>query len=163
MSLNSNPNTTSDQATLGAGCFWGAEAFFRGMDGVLDTRVGHSTGTDGSTPPARIEVVQIDFDPAIIAYKDLIEMFWTSHNPTSFDQQGDETGEGVRSAIFVHTEEQAQTAGALRDSFNAASARPATTQIIAFNGLELADEKHQRYVEKNGHSACSVSGSHSAA
>lgn len=162
MSLNSKPNVTGDQTTLGAGCFWGAEAFFRGMDGVLDTRVGHSTGSDGSTPPARIEVVQIDFDPAVITYKELIEMFWTSHNPTSHDKQGDETGEGVRSAIFVHTEEQAETARALRDSFNAASARPATTQIIPFNGLELADEKHQRYLEKNGHSACSVSGSHSA-
>jgi len=109
-----------EQTTLGAGCFWGAEAFFRGMDGVIDTRVGHSTGTDGSTAPARIEVVQIDFDPAIISYHDLIEMFWTSHNPTTFDQQGDETGEGVRSAIFVHSAEQTAIAHALRDRFASA-------------------------------------------
>lgn len=145
-----------DQATFGAGCFWGAEAFFRAIEGVSDTRVGHSTGTDGTTAPGRIEVVQVDFDPAVVSYRSLIELFWQSHDPTSLDRQGDETGEGVRSAIFVHTEAQAAEANELKASFNVSSIAPATTQVIPYEMLELAEEKHQRYVEKNGSHACAV-------
>ncbi|GLU27398.1 peptide-methionine (S)-S-oxide reductase MsrA [Brucella sp. NBRC 12950] len=145
-----------EQATFGAGCFWGAEAFFREIDGVIDTRVGHSSGTDGSTTAARIEVVQIDFDPQVLSYDALIRFFWDSHDPTSLDRQGEETGEGVRSAIFVHSSAQANEAGRLRDVFNATSLKPATTQIIPFKGLEIADEKQQRYLEKNSAATCSV-------
>jgi len=146
---------TIEHATFGAGCFWGSEAFFREVEGVVDARVGHSTGTDGTTPPARIEVVQVDFDPAVVSYEELIGLFWRSHDPTSVDRQGDETGEGVRSAIFVHSEEQAASAAAMRARFDSTSPRPAATQIIQFDGIDLASEEHQRYVEKNGH-ACSV-------
>ena len=145
-----------EQATFGAGCFWGSEAFFREIDGVIDCRVGHATGTDGSTPAGRIEVVQIDFDPTVVAYADLVKFFWDSHDPTSFDRQGDETGEGVRSAIFVHSAEQATTAKCLRDAFNATSPKPAATQIIVFEHLELDAEEQQRYIEKNGAHACSL-------
>lgn len=147
-----------EQATFGAGCFWGAEAFFREIEGVLDTRVGYSSGTDGTTPVGRIEVVQVDFDPSIVAYDKLIEFFWASHDPTSIDRQGTETGESVRSAIFVHDDAQAADADTLRNRFNSSSPRPSVTQIIRFHALELADEKHQRYVEKNGHTACSLPG-----
>ncbi|MFT4182454.1 MAG: peptide-methionine (S)-S-oxide reductase MsrA [Rhizobium sp.] len=146
---------TTEQATFGAGCFWGAEAFFREVEGVIDTRVGHSTGTDGTTAPARIEVVQVDFNPGLVAYEDLVDLFWRSHDPTSFDRQGDETGESVRSAIFVHSQAQARSAENLRARFNSTSTQPSTTQIIPFEGIELATEEHQRYVEKNGH-ACSI-------
>lgn len=147
-----------EQATFGAGCFWGAEAFFREIDGVVDSRVGHSSGTDGTTSIGRIEVVQVDFDPQTVSYEDLVNFFWASHDPTSFDRQGDDEGEGVRSAVFVHSDAQAEQAKRLRDAFNATSSKPATTQIIAFDSLELADEKHQRYIEKNGAHACSTSG-----
>ena len=147
---------TISQATFGAGCFWGAEEYFRSISGVVDTRVGFSTGSDGSTPPARIEVVQVDFDPAVVSYKLLIELFWKSHDPTLLDRQGHETGEAVRSAIFVHTPDQLEQANELKSGFNAWSAQPATTQIIQYGSLELADERHQRYVEKNGPRACSV-------
>ncbi|MDM9648373.1 peptide-methionine (S)-S-oxide reductase MsrA [Rhizobium sp. S163] len=143
-------------ATFGAGCFWGSEAYFRGIDGVIDTRVGHSTGTDGSTDPGRIEVVQVDFDPTVLSYRTLIELFWKSHDPTAFDRQGDEAGEGVRSAIFTHDSQQYSAATELKAHFNANSPLPATTQVIPFVELELADEKHQRYVEKNGYHACSI-------
>jgi peptide-methionine (S)-S-oxide reductase len=146
---------TIEHATFGAGCFWGSEAFFREVEGVVDARVGHSTGTDGTTPPARIEVVQVDFDPAVVSYEELIGLFWQSHDPTSVDRQGDETGEGVRSAIFVHSKDQAASAVAMRARFDSTSPRPAATQVIQFNGIELASEEHQRYVEKNGH-ACSL-------
>ncbi|WP_082530225.1 peptide-methionine (S)-S-oxide reductase [Rhizobium sp. Root1203] len=77
-----------EQATFGAGCFWGSEAFFRAVEGVVDARVGHATGTDGSTAPGRIEVVQIDFDPSVVSYRELVELFWTSHDPTAVDRQG---------------------------------------------------------------------------
>jgi len=150
------PSMPIDQATFGAGCFWGSEAYFRAIDGVTDARVGHSTGTDGSTPAGRIEVVQLDFDPEVVSYQSLIELFWKSHDPTAFDRQRDEIGEGVRSAIFVHSDEQAAIAESLKASFNQNSTAPATTQIIRYESLELADEKHQRYIEKNGHHACSV-------
>ena len=148
---------SNQQATFGAGCFWGSEAYFRAIDGVTDARVGHSTGTDGSTAPGRIEVVQVDFDPTIVSYRTLIELFWKSHDPTSLDRQGDEVGEGVRSAIFTHDNQQFSEASELKASFNSSSPLPATTQVIPFIALELADEKHQRYVEKNGHHACSIS------
>nr|WP_082529930.1 peptide-methionine (S)-S-oxide reductase [Rhizobium sp. Root1203] len=114
------------------------------MEGVLDTRVGHATGTDGSTHPGRIEVVQVDFDPSLVSYAKLIDLFWLGHDPLSFDRQGDETGEGVRSAIFFHTPEQEEAAKNLRATFNSTSPSPATTQIIPYDGLELADGKHQR-------------------
>ncbi|EPE96340.1 peptide-methionine (S)-S-oxide reductase MsrA [Rhizobium grahamii] len=146
----------TQQATFGAGCFWGAEAYFREIEGVIDTRVGHATGTDGSTRPGRIEVVQVEFDPSVVSYAKLIDLFWLGHDPLSFDRQGEESGEGVRSAIFFHTTEQEEAAKSLRAAFNSTSPSPATTQIIQYEGLELADDKHQRYVEKNGHQACSV-------
>ena len=147
---------STSQATFGAGCFWGAEEYFRAVEGVIDSRVGFSTGSDGSTKPGRIEVVQLDFDPSVVSYQELIELFWKGHDPTSLDKQGDETGEGVRSAIFVHTDVQAEEASNLKARFNETSSSPATTQIIRYEGLELADEKHQRYVEKNGQQACSI-------
>jgi peptide-methionine (S)-S-oxide reductase len=145
-----------NQATFGAGCYWGSEAYFRGIEGVVDTRVGHSTGTDGSTPLGRVEVVQVDFDPSVITYKTLVDLFWKSHDPTSRDRQGDEIGEGVRSAIFVHDHAQAAQAAERKEAFDSTSPCPATTQVIRYAGLELADEKNQRYVEKNGHHACTI-------
>ncbi|GHU26424.1 peptide methionine sulfoxide reductase MsrA [Betaproteobacteria bacterium] len=145
-----------EQATFGAGCFWGSEAFFLEVEGVVNSRVGYSSGSDGTTKPARIEVVQVDFDPAVVSYTTLVEKFWQSHDPTSFDRQGKESGESVRSAIFVHSGEQASLAQAAREKFNQGSPRPAATQIIPFEALELAGEEHQRYVEKHGYDACAV-------
>ncbi|MDR2113264.1 MAG: peptide-methionine (S)-S-oxide reductase MsrA [Candidatus Accumulibacter sp.] len=145
-----------EQATFGAGCFWGAEAFFREAEGVVDARVGHATGSDGSTPSARIEVVQVDFDPSRVSYETLVNLFWQCHDPTSFDRQGDETGESVRSAIFTHSAKQAEIAERLRANFGRNSEKPAVTQIIAYVGMELAAEEHQRYIEKNGGHACVV-------
>jgi peptide-methionine (S)-S-oxide reductase len=147
---------TTEKATFGAGCYWGAEAYFRSIDGVTDTRVGYATGSDGSTAAARIEVVQVEFDPSIVSYEALIDLFWRSHDPTSQDRQGTEVGEGVRSAIFVHSPDQAEKASHHRAVFNQTSPSAATTQIISYTDFELADEKHQRYVEKNGQHACSI-------
>jgi len=145
-----------NQATFGSGCFWGAEAFFRDINGVIDTRVGYCCGSDGTTPAGRIEVVQIDFDPALVTFSQLLEFFWISHDPTSQDKQGNETGEAVRSAIFFHTAEQENLARLKKQQFSQKSDKPSVTQIIAFSEFELADEKHQQYVQKNGQHACFV-------
>lgn len=147
---------TIEKATFGAGCFWGVEAFFREVRGIVDARVGYATGTDGTTPPARIEVVQVDFDPAIVSYGHLVDLFWTVHDPMSFDRQGDETGESVRSAVFTHSEQQASIAKAAKTRFDESSPCPAATQIIPYGHFELADEKHQQFIRKNGGHACAI-------
>jgi peptide-methionine (S)-S-oxide reductase len=142
-------------ATFGAGCFWGAETFFREIAGVYDTRVGYAVGSDGTTRPARIEVVQVDFDPAIVTYEALVDFFWQSHDPTSLDKQGNDVGEAVRSAIFVHDELQAMAAIARRERFNVESGRRSVTQVIPFDVFELAAEHHQQYELKNG-ATCAI-------
>lgn len=147
---------TTQQATFGAGCFWGVEAFFRDIEGVIDTRVGHALGIEDGEPPVRVEVVQIDFDPATVSYEALLDLFWEMHDPTSLDRQGEETGQGVRSSIFAHSEEQAAAAEASKARFNARTSKQAVTFIYAYGPFELADEAQQRYLEKNGGHACRV-------
>ncbi|MGA7812033.1 peptide-methionine (S)-S-oxide reductase MsrA [Caballeronia sp.] len=97
-----------EQATFGAGCFWGAEAAFRKLPGVVDTRVGFAVGTGPGA--SRIEVVQVDFSPETLTLGTLIEHFWELHDPTSVDRQGDDVGTKYRSAIFVTSTRQAETA-----------------------------------------------------
>ncbi len=94
----------SEQATFGAGCFWGAEASFRVLPGVLDTRVGFARSDLGDA--TLIEVVQVDFDPRLISYSRLVEHFWTLHDPTSVDGQGADVGAKYRSALFFNSAEQ---------------------------------------------------------
>jgi peptide-methionine (S)-S-oxide reductase len=97
-----------EQATFGAGCFWGAEASFRELPGVFDSRVGFARSTKGEA--TLIEVVQVDFDARVITYSSLIEHFWTLHDPTSIDRQGADVGEKYRSALFFSSAQQAQLA-----------------------------------------------------
>lgn len=97
-----------EQATFGAGCFWRAEAAFRSLPGVLDSRVGFARSVRGESE--LIEVVQVDFDSKVISYSRLIEHFWTLHDPTSFDRQGADVGVKYRSALFFGTAQQAQLA-----------------------------------------------------
>ena len=102
------------QATFGAGCFWGIEAEFRQMSGVIDTAVGYSGGhcanlsyedvCEGGTGHA--EVVQVTYDPAKVAYEQLLEVFWTSHDPTQLNRQGPDVGEQYRSVIFYHDDDR---------------------------------------------------------
>lgn len=148
--------TTREQATFGAGCFWGVEAFFREVGGVLDTRVGHALGVQGTAHPARVEVVQVDFDPAVVTYDALLDLFWTMHDPTSLDRQGEESGQSVRSSIFAHSERQAAQALASKARYDASNARQAVTYIYPFGPFELAGEEHQQYLQKHGKQACRV-------
>ncbi|HXZ08200.1 MAG TPA: peptide-methionine (S)-S-oxide reductase MsrA [Paraburkholderia sp.] len=145
-----------EQATFGAGCFWGAEAAFRALPGVVDTRVGFAAQAGGEG--VQIEVVQVDFSPSQLSFSALIERFWELHDPTSVDRQGQYSGAKYRSAIFITSDQQE---GAARAAISQADAshrftRPIATVVLPLGQFELASEDDQRYLEKHGSSACSL-------
>lgn len=151
MSIN-----TLQQATFGAGCFWGAEAAFQSQNGVLDSRVGYARSTDGTSP--WVEVVQVDFDPLQISYDELLSLFWTIHDPSSIDKQGNDVGEKYRSVIFTHSEAQVNNAIASKKLLEQLQyqGKPIVTVIAPLSEFQLADEKDQHYVQKHGAGACSI-------
>lgn len=145
-------------ATFAAGCFWGVEARFRKLDGVLDTRVGYTGGQTlnpdyksvcrGDTGHA--EAIEVEFDPAIIPYHQLLDFFWQIHNPTTLNRQGPDIGSQYRSAVFFHDEEQRLTAEKLKSELNQGpyADRPVVTEITAAGTFYPAEDYHQRYIEK---------------
>lgn len=145
-----------EQATFGAGCFWGAEASFRALSGVLDSRVGYASPKGGES--VSIEVVQVDFDARVITYSRLIEHFWTLHDPTSVDRQGADVGVKYRSALFINSDRQADDARVAKQQLDIAGhlGKPVATVIVPLGEFQLAGEEHQRYVEKHGGSSCSI-------
>ncbi|MEX5688743.1 MULTISPECIES: peptide-methionine (S)-S-oxide reductase MsrA [Pseudomonas] len=145
-----------EQATFGAGCFWGAEASFRALPGVLDSRVGFARSTRSDS--ALIEVVQVDFDAKVISYSRLIEHFWVLHDPTSFDHQGADVGVKYRSALFFSSAQQAQLALVAKQRLDASGqlGKPIATVIVPLGEFQLAEEEQQRYLEKHGASSCSL-------
>jgi peptide-methionine (S)-S-oxide reductase len=145
-----------EQATFGAGCFWGAEAAYRSLSGVIDTRVGFASQAGDNA--VRIEVVQIDFAPAQVPFSALIEHFWGLHDPTSVDRQGEYSGVKYRSAIFVASAEQEAVARdvLLRVQTSGRFARPIATVIQPLGHFELASDDDQRYIERHGLSTCAL-------
>ena len=153
------------QATFGAGCFWGIEAEFRQMAGVIDTTVGYSGGRcanpsyedvcEGGTGHA--EVVQVTYDPAKVAYEQLLEVFWTSHDPTQLNRQGPDVGEQYRSVIFYHDDDQKTEAEESKRLFEKLGRfrRPIVTQILPAMPFYRAEEYHQQYLKKRGAESCS--------
>ncbi len=148
------------RATLAAGCFWGVEAAFRRVPGVTGTCVGYTGGTlanptyrdvcTGRTGHA--EAVQVDYDPSVVSYDALLDVFWGAHDPTQLDRQGRDVGEQYRSAIFCHDPEQ-QAAALKSKQALAASGRfrkPILTEIAAAPTFWMAEDYHQQYVEKRG-------------
>ena len=147
-------------ATFAAGCFWGVEAKFRKLDGVIDTMVGY-TGGHVEDPNYRqvctdttghAEAVQIQFDPQKITYQQLVEAFYQVHNPTTPNRQGPDFGSQYRSAIFYHTDAQkeiAETVTAFVDS-SGEFKHPVVTEIKPASIFYKAEEYHQRYYEKHG-------------
>ena len=147
-------------ATFAAGCFWGVEAKFRQLEGVIDTRVGYTGGqTDapdykqvctGQTGHA--EAIQIQFDPNIIAYETLLAFFWKMHDPTTLNRQGPDVGSQYRSAIFTHSDEQHAVAKALKTQLNQTfyQLQPIITEITEAVKFYDAEEYHQCYLEKKG-------------
>ena len=151
-------------ATLAAGCFWGVETQFRQVTGITATRVGYSGGTtknpdyksvcSGETGHA--EVIEITFDPTIISFEKLLELFWHMHNPTTLNRQGPDFGSQYRSAIFYHDEQQQQQAIASKQTLNDAKvySDPVVTEITAASTFYPAEEYHQCYLEKKGLGSC---------
>jgi peptide-methionine (S)-S-oxide reductase len=151
-------------ATFAAGCFWGVEAAFREIEGVVDTRVGYTGGTivdpsyeqvcSGNTGHA--ESVEVWFDPKLISYSELLATFWTIHDPTSLNRQGWDFGSQYRSAIFFHDAEQERQAIASRDAHQGSRSRPIVTEIVSAPDFYDAEDYHQRYFERNGGAVCAT-------
>ncbi len=151
-------------ATFAAGCFWGVEAQFRQLDGVLSTRVGYMGGhidapdyklvCTGTTGHA--EVVEVTYAPDIISFSDLLALFWKIHDPTTLNRQGPDIGSQYRSAIFFHNKPQREMAeNSKRDRSKARyHSDPIVTEISPVGTFWPAEDYHQCYLEKKGLGAC---------
>jgi peptide-methionine (S)-S-oxide reductase len=160
-------NEQYERATFAAGCFWGVEAAFRHVPGVIDTAVGYAGGSvpdptyervcEGTTGHA--ESVSILFDPTIISYEKLLDIFWKSHDPTQLNRQGPDVGTNYRSAIFCHSPEQKAAAEASRDRLQDSGkygGRKIVTEIVPAEKFWPAEEYHQQYYEKCGRGYCAT-------
>jgi peptide-methionine (S)-S-oxide reductase len=153
-------------ATFGAGCFWGIEAAFRRVPGVLDAEVGYSGGkTQNPTyrdvctdTTGHAEVVQVTFDPEKLSYEQLLDVFWTIHDPTQVNRQGPDFGNQYRTAIFFHSPEQEAAARKSKQAVEASGKlrMPVATEITAAGPFWRAEEYHQRYLEKRGATSCHI-------
>lgn len=156
----------SELATFGAGCFWGVEAAFRRLPGVTDVTVGYAGGhTTNPTykdvctdETGHAEVVQVEFDPAKVSYKQLLDAFWQLHDPTQLNRQGPDSGSQYRTAIFFHSLEQEAEAKASKAALDASGnfRRPIATEITPAGKFYRAEEYHQRYLEKRGAASCHI-------
>ncbi len=146
-------------ATFGAGCFWGVEATFRKVKGVISTRVGY-TGGHFENPTyedvcshktGHAEAVEIIYDPSIISYEELLERFWKIHDPTTLNRQSWDVGTQYRSAIFYHNDEQKAEALASKEEMEKSGIykKKIVTQIVPATKFYEAEEYHQQYNEKN--------------
>ncbi|MEP6801659.1 MAG: peptide-methionine (S)-S-oxide reductase MsrA [Acidobacteriota bacterium] len=155
-----------NKATFGAGCFWGVEAAFRQVPGVLSTAVGYSGGTlqdptyrdvcGGRTGHA--EVVEVEYDPERVSYGELLDVFWENHDPTTLNRQGPDVGEQYRSAVFFHDPDQESAARASRETVEKSGRyrRPVVTEITAASTFWRAEDYHQQYLEKRGLASCKI-------
>jgi len=150
---------TEKIATFAAGCFWGVEAKFRKLPGVIDTIVGY-TGGDVENPTYRMvcshktghaEAVQVTYDPEEISYEALVRSFFDFHNPTTPNRQGFDIGSQYRSAIFYHNQKQAEIATKVKEELEQSGdfRRDIVTQIVPADDFYRAEEYHQRYYEKH--------------
>jgi peptide-methionine (S)-S-oxide reductase len=150
-------------AMFAAGCFWGVEAAFRNVHGVLSTEVGYAGGHTknpryedvcaGRTGHA--EVVRLQYDPGMVTYGDLLATFWSIHDPTQKDRQGPDIGTNYRSVIFYHDPEQERLANLSKAELDRSGRfkRPVVTEIVPAGDFWRAEEYHQQYHEKHGSAA----------
>jgi peptide-methionine (S)-S-oxide reductase len=155
----------TEKATFGAGCFWGVEAAFRQLPGVTATRVGYAGGhTEDPTyedvctdTTGHAEAVEVTYDPSRLSYEDLLEVFWSKHDPTQLNRQGYDVGTQYRSAIFVHTAEQQEAAARSKAQVQARTpGRTVVTEIVEAGPFYEAEDYHQQYLEKRGRATCHV-------
>lgn len=166
MTDTTRTTTTAEKATFGAGCFWGVEAAFRQIPGVLSTQVGYSGGQTAnpsyrdvcSHTTGHAEVVEVTYDPARVSYDDLLRVFWESHDPTQLNRQGPDVGDQYRTVIFYHSPEQAAAAETSKatEERSGRHRRPVVTQIVPAEQFYRAEDYHQQYLEKRGLSTCHI-------
>ncbi len=147
-----------EKATFAAGCFWGVEAAFRQVEGVVRTEVGYEGGTLAnptyedvcSHTTGHAEVVEVTFDPSRVSYDELLDVFWRKHDPTQLNRQGWDVGDQYRSVIFVHDEEQRRAAEASKAARDASGIHrgPIVTVIEPAQTFYPAEDYHQQYLEK---------------
>lgn len=153
-------------ATFAAGCFWGVEEAFRTLPGVIETAVGY---TGGSRPDptyeqvctgrtGHAEAVRVLYDPSRVGYRELLERFFSIHDPTTPNRQGPDVGEQYRSAIFFHTPDQEHEARSAVEALNRSGRfrRPIVTEIVPAAPFYRAEEYHQQYVRKHGRGGCHI-------
>ena len=149
-------------ATFGAGCFWGVEASFQKIKGVISTKVGYMGGKTKNPSyeevctdkTGHVEVVQITYDPLIVSYEKLLDIFWIIHDPTQLNRQGLDIGIQYRSVIFYHSEEQKQIAEKSKQKQLLRYKKEIMTDITSAEEFYPAEEYHQHYFEKNRLFSC---------
>ena len=149
-----------EQATFGGGCFWGIEAAFQKMDGVILAESGYAGGTTDAPSYEQVcsgqtghaEVVQVEYDPAKVSYEELLNVFWNIHDPTTLNRQGPDIGTQYRSAIYFHNPEQEEAARRSKTALesNGGLRNPVVTEIAPLAQFYRAEEYHQKYFEKQG-------------
>ncbi|QDF67170.1 peptide-methionine (S)-S-oxide reductase MsrA [Shewanella sp. SNU WT4] len=155
------------RATFGAGCFWGVEYFFKQIDGVNQTRCGYmggkienpeyqqvKTGTSGHA-----EVVEVEFDPQLVSFEQLLAIFWANHNPTTLNQQGGDMGSQYRSVVFFHDKQQKQQAESAKFQLMKSGrwgSRQIVTEVVPVCHFYPAEDYHQNYLEKNELPSCHI-------
>lgn len=158
-------SSQTELATFGAGCFWGVEARFREMEGVIEATSGYMGGKPnpnyklvctGTTGHA--EVVQLQYDPAVVKYENLLKLFFDMHNPTTLNRQGPDIGSQYRSVVFYHSEEQRVAAKKAISNIDQSGRWPSPVVTTVDEALPFwpAEEYHQRYLEKHGFGHCSI-------
>ncbi len=155
-----------EKAAFGAGCFWGVEAAFRQVKGVVSTEVGYMGGwlknptyrevCSGQT--GHVEVVQMEYDPSQVSYDELLDVFWEIHNPTQLNRQGPDVGTQYRSVIFFHNAEQEAAARSSKERLQNAGRfdTKIVTEILPASTFCRAEEHHQQYLERRGVRSCGL-------
>ncbi len=159
VSASASTNDKLATATFGEGCFWCSEAVFQNLKGVKSVASGYSGGAvenptyedvcTGRTGHA--EVIQVTYDPAVISFEDLLKVFWQTHDPTTLNRQGHDSGTQYRSAIFYHNDEQRRIAEKYKQQLDASKTftSPIVTEITAFKKFYPAEKYHQDYFNLN--------------
>jgi peptide-methionine (S)-S-oxide reductase len=154
------------KASFAAGCFWGVEAAFRQIPGVLATAVGYEGGSTENPTYEQVcakntghaETVEVDYDPKRVSFPQLLKVFWENHDPTTLNRQGPDVGEQYRSAIFFHDAEQEREARASKEELEKSGRyrRPVVTEITPASKFWRAEDYHQQYLEKRGLASCKI-------
>ncbi len=159
-----NKPNKNQKATFAAGCFWGVEAAFAEVLGVISTGVGY-TGGKTKNPTYELvctdttghaEAVEVTFDPTKVSYEKLLDVFWNCHDPTQMNRQGPDEGTQYRSAIFYHSKKQQQEAERSKEELQTKLSKPIATEITKAGAFYRAEEYHQQYFKKNKGVMCHV-------